>query len=575
MWKETDQVPVHAFESILPTNIFVKRAILDLHEQANKNATQTPSIRMVFHTEEQSLFAHKPFQPIELLPKEPENATQATLRAKDGTYEWKEPKLPNYDLLPQVENMSLLKIFGGRAMAVTLSEATLRVVPENLKRRLDPTDGFPDICAPSTLASCLQAKDEFWDSDKAFALKRFQGPNPTKIRQVSRDVLSEEKLPHMLQPDRKYYLLDYSHLGTYDTKLGFKLAPKAVFSDNKTGDMCVECVDLGNGIVSTMVDDHSWRWRYCKMIVEVAEFSHQEVISHLTQTHLVAECVIMATMSVFRNENSNILYQLLVPCFSRTLAVNKGAREVLIPWIKNHLTPFTPESVDKMIADTYKDFDCAELNFETLLRNRGFDLQNLPTQHYFAKDGLAIWAALLKFVRMQLAGAQLDNFQIQEWSDRIREDLPSFPETLSQSRLAEMVAGIIFLSSVIHSAYNDPQYYFFGSGFTAPASLMKPIPSLEESKHMSNDEWKQLYFDSLPSIDAMQFQRDLVSLLALGPVEMGSMWNMLRDYMSFFTERDANLAKLGDALEYINEDIQERGEYLWLMPKQLTRSVIR
>lgn len=589
LWNQ-DQVSAQLllFENALPTNLFAKRALLELHQLASDKSsvfqTQQPAQRAVtLHTLQparpKALFAHTPYQPLELFPKLPERGATVILESKDGSYDWldEEAHVPNYATLPKIEDMSALHIFGGRALAATLSEATLCVVPPSLQKRLAPSALFLDICAPQTLAPCLQAMGLPWDADDAFALQRFQGANPSKITVVAQNVLAEAKMPFEAKPNHNYLLLDYSDLLVYENKLdGPRLGPKAAFRMDPEGALFPESIDLGNGILSTPRDPLPWRWRYCKMLVQCAEFSQQEVLHHLTHCHLVMEVVILATMSVFRHKDDNMLYRLLVPSFSRTLAVNKNARELLLPWIKRNLTPFSSDAVDKMIQDGYQQFNCEELNFETLLQNRGFDPDNLPPTYFFAMDGVRLWRALLVFVNQVLLSEPVASFLLQEWSDKIRAHVPSFPETLTQRNLPIVVAGFIFLATVVHSARNDPQYYFFGSGVTAPASLHTPIVSAEKAQTMTNDDFQALYFDSLPSVDQLQFQRDLVSILALQPPNDSSVWKCLDDYQAFIGAANfTTFHTFRDALQTIGEDMEERGAYTWLSPTRATRSVIR
>lgn len=555
------------------------------------------------------LFGFTGYQPFEIpfLRKKPELGSQAILTATDGSYTWGPgnitgtlsavpsngalvvDNIPNYNALPSEEQMNGLGIFGARALQTVIAEATLRL--DNTFHFLsEATDSFT-FDAPSTIGPCLKSKGLVFDCDQAFGLQRFQGALAHRVTVAKKEDLPED-LKGKFDLGLKYCILDYSDLGKYALTSDMKLQPKCIFQYNNWGNILPEEISLGNGVVMRQSESISfpWKWRYFKMVTQCAEFTHHELVDHLTYCHLLTEIIIMETMRQWRHttansgttgsdaviNNGNIVYRLLVPHFARTLAVNNGARQLLIPWIKSHLTMLTPDAVDQLVNDKLTSFDFNDLDFNYNLRKRGFDEDNLPASYFYANDGIQLWRTLLYFVNGVLKDANLDWGEINSWSTNIRIRLPTFPLFQYNSQiddLARMIAGIIFNASIQHSAVNDTQWYFWGYALNSPATLLKTVPSQEQVASMTDDDWQKLYFASLPSEEALKFQRDLVSLLALGPPDHSSLVQCIQEYRQFLSDVQVN--KLQAGLMRISSNIVNRNEYTWLDPNKVTRSVIR
>jgi hypothetical protein len=525
------------------------------------------------------LFGHTPYIPFELSPlkEKSQGSSDTILEAKDGSYEWLNHKDPNYNKLPSVEKFNTLQIFGVRAIWAAVSEITLKFTGF-LSSHFKPSD-YIDFNATSTIGTCLHAKGMLWDDDLAFGLQRFQGVNASQVRILSQTELPIELKDKFSTLSGQFLVLDYSKIRNYELKPNLKadlkvstLAPRCILSLNNEGVITPEWIDLGNGITVLKDEAKDWLWRYAKLVIQAVEFNHHELVDHLTRCHLVTEIFAIETMRQWRHTN-NIVYRLLVPHFARVLAANDGARDLLIPWIKDYLSILTGPSIDQLIADELKNFTYADLNFEAHLRKRGFHPQNLPSTYYYAQDGLQLWRALLSFNREVINTNSINWNEIQAWSKEIRVRLPTFPVINSLDMLAEVVTGIIFNSSIQHSAMNDPQWYFWGYVPNGPATLSKSPPNLEASRGFSNEDWKQLYFDSLPCKEAFDLQRDLVSILSLGSPDHSSLVEAIAEYKHFL---DDNIVDgLQAALAQISLDINTRNIYTWLDPNKVTRSVIR
>jgi hypothetical protein len=501
------------------------------------------------------LFGHVPHK-VDSLGKKPQ--PPLTSDPQDGCYQWSVDGQVDYDHLPKSEKWTLLEIFGLRAIWTSVTEATLRL-SSSFTRNFSPNDYIP-FDAPQTIGYELHQKDILWDDDVAFGLQRFQGTNPAHVCYI---------------PSATTYVIDYSVLNQFelnDTTTSFK--PTCTLNSN----LIPQSIDLGTDLPPFTIEK-TWKWRYAKLVIGCAEFTHHELINHLSWCHLVTEIFIMATMQTF--DKGDLIYQLVTPHFARTLAVNQGARTLLIPWIQRHLSIFSAQGVESVLSHAIAHFDCKTLDFEQSLILRGFDPLHLPENYYYASDGLKVWHCLFEFVTKMVNEKQLDWQRIAMWSELISNKIPSFPiikEQSKQDELCRIIAGIIFNASVQHSAVNDPQYYFFGFPPNAIPKLLKPIPFQKDTLLWRDEDWKKLYFDSLPCPEVMYLQRDLVSLLALGPPENSSLMNCMYEYRSHFSHSEFALRvvnQLESNLQKISNEIQKRNIYTWLDPMHLTRSVIR
>lgn len=506
---------------------------------------------------------HEPFEPNFLKEKEQTNS-RAILESKEGSYTWLNETTPNYDLLPSLEKFSPLEIFGVRAIWSNLDELALKCC-KRFWSRFKPAK-YIHYDAPSTIGTCLKEKGFLWDDDEAFALQRFQGINPSHIRKTGN---RDEK-------GLEYLIADYTILGNYQSinKLSSGVvAPKCLFSLDKKGKITPVSIDFNNGL-KVYPTDRIWMWRYAKLVAQTAEFTHHELIDHLTKCHFITEIFAMETMKLWRDRRS-FFCRLLIPHFSRVLAANKGARDLLIPWIKKYLSVLSPTGVDNFIEDEMKRFDFENLSPHISLIDRGFSLSNLPKTYYYAHDSCRLWDIFYNFyveyINTNKHKINWDDVDI--WSNNIRERIYSFPIITDVSTLARVITNIVFNSSVQHSAMNDPQWYFYGYVPNAPSTLRKPVPKPEIAIRYKNKDWKKLYFRSLPSKGVFNLQRDLVSILALGPPDHSSLLECTEEYRDFISPE--KVTELQHKLRETSLAINLRNEYTWLDPAKVTRSVIR
>jgi len=509
-----------------------------------------------------------------LWDKAAEPGATPILESQDGEYKWLDKTHVDYDSLPNCEQWNALRIFGIQAVRAVAAETALRFSP--FATRVEDEKSLFEHANPNTIGACLAEKDLAWDANSSFAMQRFQGPNAGRLADADWVDVSKLTTSRGL-----FYMLDYRDLGQFGLKEPLtSFRPKAIFSCDALGDIVPEYIQVFHNhsnvpfFNATRLETCGWKWRYAKLVMGCAEFNHHEIIDHLTYCHLVTEVFIMATMSMWRGQNNNLIYRLLVPHFSRTLAVNNIAKQLLIPWLKCNLSIFSDEGLDQAIAHSLNIFDCTSLVFDQKVQKQ-FHNAKLPETYYYGNYGLSLWKELHTFVTSILETYDVPWAEVKEWSLRIRERLPTFPsfDTQNGPQLVDMVCGIIFNASIQHSSINDPQNYFFGFAPNAPCRLMKPVPSDSETNKWKDKQWKQFYFDSLPNKEVMDLQQDLVALLALGPPQNSDFVSCVNDYMTFAPVEMT--AVFLQRLKDISADMRTTNRYLWMDPQLLTRSVIR
>jgi hypothetical protein len=380
--------------------------------------------------------------------------------------------------------------------------------------------------------------------------------------------------------DEKLLIRDFTTLGQYglcDSMKSTILAPRCWLAYNPlSGAITPRLIEMGTGITAKPNDGMPWRWRAAKMVVGCAEFNYQELVEHLGRRHLTGEVFVMETMRSFRGQTNNPLYRLLLPHMERCLAVNNGAAQLLVPWLGNYLSAFRPETLSHVIADAVHNFDCATLDFEHDLRLRGFDPDALPPTYYYATDGLEIWRSLLPFFQSVLINRlkDLDWTAIDKWTSNIRARLPSFPTVTDVGDLARVATGMAFQMSVLHSTVNDPQYYFYGYVPNCPGRLCTAVPLLQDCISWTDSQWHAFYFQALPGSKQADFQREMLSVLALAPPASSELMRVVvEDYAAFVDA--AETSSLLSKLQSISALIQKRNDYPYCDPAVATRSVIR
>ena len=263
---------------------------------------------------------------------------------------------------------------------------------------------------------------------------------------------------------------------------------------------------------------------------------------HLTNTHLIEEAIIVATHRCIPADN--MIFQLLQPHWYRTLSLNAGARETLVPSIILPLTGFELDQGYAFLAYAYEKFNFQGKYVPTDLKDRGFPPDDLDSPRYrnyaYARNMVLIWKTIRAFVSSMLALQYTSDAQVAEdtyiknWCKEIQTSgqIPTFPTILDQNSLADAITMCIHVASPQHSAVNYLQSFYQTFVINKPPCLFRPLPTtLTELKNVT----EQFLVKSLP-IGHQQYwllAAHIPWLLSFRPAEdntlinyAASLWNL-------------------------------------------------
>jgi len=390
-----------------------------------------------------------------------------------------------------------------------------------------------------------------WFSDDVFAQQQFTGVNPVSITIAPPDSLwvtnfkaaattqkRDDVLALIGSRDSSLYVADYSYFRkaigvspeaelSSDTDLNrYGCSPVGLFNLTKEGKIhpvgiiidykgSVEdsvtifnkCLTPGGNTIAEQKAD--WPWRYAKTVLSAGDWFHHEIKVHLTDTHIIEECIIVATHRAF-NEVGPI-FNLLSPHWERTLSLNKAARDTLVPSIVTKIAGMTSEQVYTYIGYVYKNFDFVGGYIPNDLAARGFPLNELDDPKFhnyaYARNMKEMWKTLRDFVAKYLSAfPEYDSDEkvardpeIQYWCSEIRGPLrgniASFPLIKTRDQLIDALTMCIHIASPQHTAINYLQRYYMALVINKPAAFCKPLPETL----ISLKGYKEKHvFDALP-----------------------------------------------------------------------------
>jgi arachidonate 15-lipoxygenase len=454
----------------------------------------------------------------------------------------------------------------------------------------------------------LPAIADTFQQDSVFADMRVAGPNPLVIARMTGEIANFQVTNAQFQSvmgsgddlgaaiaEGRVYVADYSALdwlvaGSWLTYQKYLWAPIAMFAvPGGTGlDRRLQPVAIQIGkqpgpdnpiVVRPPAGAASPDWDKAKTAVGIADGNFHEAVSHLGQTHLVVEAFIMATHNQLQG---HAVSKLLEPHFEGTLFINNAAQAKLIA---------PGGAVDAILAGTIDSsrvaavkgaqailFDFAASSPPERLAARGvIDAGALP--YYPYRDlALQLWNAILGWTTDYVGAvyateaSPANDKQLQDWvaeltshqGGRVRHVGEPVGETEivgTRTRLAKILAIIIFTASAQHSAVNFPQ-----------ASIMSFAPAMPLAGYAtapSPSAWLQM----LPPLDQAFTQLNLGTLL--GSVH----YTRLGQYGSgYFGDARiaAALSKFQAVLATIEADMNKSGlakSYPYLLPSLIPQSI--
>jgi arachidonate 15-lipoxygenase len=445
-------------------------------------------------------------------------------------------------------------------------------------------------------------------SDLTFASMRVAGPNPVLLTRMTaadlrfpvtesqyRSVMGADSLGRAIDQGR-VYITDYAVLaGAVDGTFGttpqtqkFAYAPLAMFAvpptdspDRSLLPIAIQCGQSPTEYPVITPATGAEIWLMAKTVVQIADANFHEAIAHFARTHLFVEPFVIATHRQLAVGHP--LYQLLVPHFQGTLAINFAAHESLVA-PKGGVNDLLSSTIDNSRLAFVKGFQAQGFNASMLprqLRDRGVDDPTALPSYPYRDDGLLVWSAIQQWVGAYLGlfygsdTAVTGDTEIQNWAAELvafdGARLQDFGDRgdgqiATLAYLVDAVTTIIFTASAQHAAVNFPQ-----------SSIMSYAPAMPTAGYASARSiaaGSVDLFDLLPPLDQAQSQLNLVYLL--GSVSFTQLG--VYDDGHFTDPRvAASLQAFQQRLQAINEIVDQRNQnrpvYDCLKPAKIPQSI--
>ncbi|KAF5984591.1 lipoxygenase 1 [Fusarium bulbicola] len=242
-----------------------------------------------------------------------------------------------------------------------------------------------------------------------------------------------------------------------------------------------------------VAEKDAWPWRYAKTVAQTADWARHEVATHLVDTHMVEEAIIVATNRTIPERH--ILYEILSPHWFRTLALNDAARKLLVPLVIARISGFAsgPKSGPKvgafgLVNWSYENFNFQDKYIPNDLKKRGFDIEGETGDKYrnypYATDMYLLWGIIREFVKSVLETKYASDDVvakeacIADWCREIQTSgkIPSFPTITTVDQLIDAVTMCIHTASPQHTAVNYLQDYYYSFVPSKPPALCTPLP---------------------------------------------------------------------------------------------------
>ncbi|KAI3585493.1 lipoxygenase [Fusarium oxysporum f. sp. albedinis] len=242
-----------------------------------------------------------------------------------------------------------------------------------------------------------------------------------------------------------------------------------------------------------IAEKDDWPWRYAKTVAQTADWARHEVATHLVDTHMIEEAIIVATNRTIPERH--ILYEILSPHWFRTLALNDAARKLLVPLVIARISGFGsgPKPDPKvgafgLVNWSYKNFNFQDKYIPNDLKKRGFDIEGEMGDKYrnypYATDMYLLWGIIREFVKSVLETKYTSDDVvakeacIADWCKEIQTSgqIPTFPTITTVDQLIDAVTMCIHTASPQHTAVNYLQDYYYSFVPSKPPALCTPLP---------------------------------------------------------------------------------------------------
>jgi arachidonate 15-lipoxygenase len=259
-------------------------------------------------------------------------------------------------------------------------------------------------------------------------------------------------------------------------------------------------------------------WKMAKTVVQQADATTQELISHLARTHLILEGVLLSCRREMAPWHP---VRVLIDAHGyNTLAINDfAAHHLIAPGGQvDHVFSATLEGNLEMAARGLAAFSFDELSPHAQLEARGLGDGAMLDEYPWRDDSLLLWPIVERFVERYLRtyySADADvvgDDELQAFFHSLGADdgacLPKVPEVKTINALVGALARIVWTATAQHACLNNSQFDHLGYAPEAPGALYAEAPG--DGKPLAQSDWMKM----LPPVSAAMTQLSLLYQVA-------------------------------------------------------------
>ncbi|HBL61826.1 MAG TPA: AraC family transcriptional regulator [Cyanobacteria bacterium UBA8803] len=442
-----------------------------------------------------------------------------------------------------------------------ISKILLNLSTAELGNLFDPFDHLDDyeklFLGEPLLPKPASTKTFLLDTE--FARQRIAGPNPLIIERVDypklqqliqqfpvtdalfQQVVHTETTLEGAAKEGRLYLADYAMLegmqpGRYQHWQKYITAPLALYYWQSTGYsdrgvLVPVAIQLHqkpgpDNPIFTRLDEPNWS--IAKTFVQIADFNHHELISHLARTHLTIAPFVLATARQLADNHP--LRVLLKPHFQFTLAINELARfELINPGgFVDKIFAGTLKASLSLVVESFQNSEFKDAALPTELKHRGVDEVDVLPDYPYRDDAYLLWEAIHQFATDYLslyykaASDVFNDYELQRWAKDVTawdggrvKGLTADGKLDTLEELVNIVTQIIFTCGPQHAAVNYPQYDYEAFTPNMPAAGYALPPKTKETAQLEIDNAEFFKFVSPHLLKFLPPKQQAVSQLQL------------------------------------------------------------
>lgn len=257
-------------------------------------------------------------------------------------------------------------------------------------------------------------------------------------------------------------------------------------------------------------NDSKLDWLLAKMHVKSADSHYQTIWCHLGKAHFLME---VFTLSLYRQLPPNHpVYKLLIQHTRFTVAGAQVGRDLLLTGEESVFQKILslPGHETDFIKNCFADFNIDVLIPPKDFAERGVDDKEVLPNYHFRDDAMLLWKRISELVtkvltlfyksdkdvqedaEFQAFVADIRDQGLKKTSDKdVQNGVPAKVST--KDSLVEIVAMILFHSSVYHASMNYGQLDYFAFAPNYPSAMREPPPT---QRGLTTDK---LIMDTLPN----------------------------------------------------------------------------